>query len=147
MLYSSSKHSSLQNTAHARVNAHCCHRTESGFSLLEVLISLLIFSVGFLGLASLQHVALKLSYDAVLQNSAANLAESLLTQVRVEGDSSDISAWQARVNETLPDGKGDLVKQGDEFTVTLQWQESAHSSAAGVPQEYQVRIKQAALSF
>jgi len=147
MLYFSSKPSSSQHTAHARANAHGCHSAESGFSLLEVLISLLIFSVGFLGLASLQHVALKLSYDAVLQNSAANLAESLLTQIRVEGDSSDISAWQSRVNETLPLGKGDLVQHGDELTVTMQWQESAHSVAAGVPQEYQIRIKQAVLVF
>lgn len=117
------------------------HSRYSGFSLLEVLLSLLIFTVGFLGLASLQHVAIKLTHDAVLQNSAASLAESLLTQVRVEGHSSNISRWQARVNDALPEGKGRLVKQADGFIITLQWQGSEHSTKVSIPQEYQLTFK------
>lgn len=141
MVYFSNKRVT-KNTTDIKFQTHCSiHRLCSGFSMLEVLISLLIFTVGFLGLVSLQHVAMKLTHDAVLQNTAANLAESLLTQVRVEGNSGNISAWQARVNESLPDGKGNLVKQGDNFTVTLQWQESAHSAKASMPQEYQLSFK------
>lgn len=124
-----------------RQNYCSFHSICSGFSLLEVLISLLIFTIGFLGLVSLQHIAMKLTHDAVLQNTAADLAESLLTQVRVEGDSNNIGPWQVRVNESLPDGKGSLVKQGDNFTITLQWQEREHSTKSGASQEYRLSFK------
>ena len=80
--------------------------------MLEVLISLLIFTVGFLGLAGLQHVALSATHDAVLQNTAVDLADSLLTRVRVEGVSVDVTAWQDQISTQLPSGKGQLMKQG-----------------------------------
>lgn len=100
-----------------------------GFSLLEVLISLLIFTVGFLGLASLQHVALSATYDATLQNSAVNLADSLLTRVRVEGASVDLASWQQEISEQLPNASGQLVKQGEAYQIRLQWQESSQSQS------------------
>lgn len=141
MVYLTGKPANKVSTVVHRQNLRSFHGPCSGFSLLEVLISLLIFTVGFLGLASLQHIAMKLTHDAVLQNTAADLAESLLTQVRVEGNSNNISVWQVRVSESLPDGKGSLIKQGDNLTVTLQWQESTHSAKPGAPQEYRLSFK------
>jgi Tfp pilus assembly protein PilV len=111
--------------------------------LLEVLISLFIFSVGFLGLASLQHVAMQLTHDSVLHNTAINLAESLITRIRVEGDSLNISDWQSDVNKNLPDGKGNLLKQGEDYTLTLQWQESPHSANGSAGHQYSRSFKSA----
>ena len=55
---------------------------ESGFSLIEVLVSLLILSIGLLGLAGLQGVALKTADSANLRATAAILSHEILEQMR-----------------------------------------------------------------
>ena len=54
----------------------------SGFSLLETLIALVIFSVGLLGTAAMQTVTKKATYDAVQRTTAAMLAAGLLERMR-----------------------------------------------------------------
>ena len=111
----------------------------AGFSLIEVLISLLIFAVGFLGLASLQHIALSATYDATLRNTAFDLADSLKTRVLVEGVSVDLAAWQQQISERLPNGSGQLGRQGGNYQIQVQWLES--SQAQSPLQNYQIRFR------
>jgi type IV pilus assembly protein PilV len=54
----------------------------TGFSLVEVLVSLLILSIGLLGLAGLQGVALKTADSANLRATAALLSHEILEQMR-----------------------------------------------------------------
>ena len=53
-----------------------------GFTLIEVLISLVILSVGLLGLGLLQAQSLKTSYSANHRTQATNLAYQLLDEIR-----------------------------------------------------------------
>ena len=53
-----------------------------GFSLLEVLIALLIFSLGLLGLAGLMVVSVKTNHSAYLRTQASFLAESMADRMR-----------------------------------------------------------------
>lgn len=55
---------------------------QRGASLLEVLISVLIFSIGLLGLASLQITAKRANYEAQQRSTAAALAHGLLERMR-----------------------------------------------------------------
>lgn len=105
------------------------NHASAGFSMLEVLFSLLIFSVGFLGLASLQHVALSATYDATLQNSAVELADSLYTRIQVEGSSVNLVAWQKQVSERLPNASGQLIKQNNHYRIHVKWQESRQAKS------------------
>ena len=114
---------------------------QSGFSLLELLISLLIFAIGFLGLASLQHVSIKMTHDTVLQNSAMALSGALIEQLRLKGESISLSAWQERVKKELPQGSATLVDQGDRYRLKMQWQESQHSEHSGNLQFYEMSFK------
>ena len=52
-------------------------KKESGFSLLEVLISILILSFGILGMVGLQASSLQISREARLQASAVRFAEEM----------------------------------------------------------------------
>tara|TARA_R110001592_G_scaffold177076_2_gene417241 strand:- start:43972 stop:44400 length:429 start_codon:yes stop_codon:yes gene_type:complete len=114
---------------------------QTGFSLIELLISLLIFAVGFLGLASLQHVSIKMTHDTALQNAAIALSSSLVERVRAEGDASNLSDWQARVKKELPQGQASLLDQGDYYQLTMQWQESQHSEDPSNLQVYELSFK------
>ncbi len=58
------------------------YRTNRGFSLLEVLIALLIFSLGLLGLASLMVLSVKTNHSAYLRTQASFLAEGMADRIR-----------------------------------------------------------------
>lgn len=53
-----------------------------GFTLLEVLIALLIFSLGLLGLAGLMVVSVKTNQSAYLRTQASFLAQSMADRMR-----------------------------------------------------------------
>jgi len=103
-------------------------RSQQGFMLLEVLVALLIFALGVLGLVGLQANAVKQVGDAKYRTDAAMLADDLVGQMQVSArDSASLSAafnstngtaypaWKARVVAALP-GAGNT---GNAPTVTL----------------------------
>ena len=53
-----------------------------GFSLVEVLIALLVLSIGLLGLANLQGQSISSSYNAHLRTQATSLARSVIDRMR-----------------------------------------------------------------
>jgi type IV pilus assembly protein PilV len=64
------------------MNAILSQRALRGFTLIEVLISLIILSVGLLGLGLLQAQSLKASYSSNHRTQATNLAYQLLDEIR-----------------------------------------------------------------
>ena len=94
-------------------------RAQSGVMLLEVLIALLIFSLGVLGLVGLQASAVKQSGQAKYRADATLLANELIGQMWLSGRSggfavlqtgftsdgaggAQFNAWKARVAAALP---------------------------------------------
>lgn len=69
------------------------HKTnQSGFTLLEVLITLVILAIGLLGLAGLQATGLKNNHSAYMRSQATQLAYDIADRMRanmtaVESDS------------------------------------------------------------
>jgi type IV pilus assembly protein PilV len=57
-------------------------RRSAGFSLIEVLVSILVLSFGLLGMVGLQAAALKTNRDARLQSSAIVLAREMAEMMR-----------------------------------------------------------------
>lgn len=111
-------------------------KPSAGFSLIELLISVFIFAVGFLGLISLQHVSFKLSHDASLQNTAMTLSDSVAEQLKVNELANIRADWRDLVETSLPEGKGELYEVGDHYQVRLQWLESQHSNDASNTPSY-----------
>ncbi len=54
----------------------------SGFTLIEVLIAIVIFSVGLLALAKLQIYSLRLTHDSLLRSTANLLAADMADRIR-----------------------------------------------------------------
>lgn len=61
------------------------HHTQRGFSLLEILVSLVIFSIGLLGVAGLQLVSKQAGYDGLQRTLASQVAYGLLEDMRTNG--------------------------------------------------------------
>ena len=65
--------------------------SQSGFTLLEVLITLIVLSVGLLGLAGLQTMSLRNNHDAYLRSQAIIQAYDLVDRMRA--NSGAVSAY------------------------------------------------------
>jgi type IV pilus assembly protein PilV len=60
---------------------HSLQRRQRGFTLLEVLVSLLVFSFGVLGMVALQARAVQFSVDAEDRTKAAAIANEVVTSM------------------------------------------------------------------
>jgi len=126
----------------ARLN-RTARSTERGITLLEVLVSVLIFSIGILGLVAMQARATQYSLDAEDRNRAALLADDIAAQMHgirsVSLSASQISSWQARVaasgvNGGVPNGVGAISASGNAATVTITWRPTKAASDADTSQ-------------
>lgn len=99
-----------------------------GFSLIEVLVTLLITSVGLLGLAGLQVKSLQFNHGAYLRSQANILAYDMADRMRLNKDdaragqynilitankptasnleTTDQNQWLTLIENTLPPGMG-----------------------------------------
>lgn len=59
---------------------------QSGFSLIELLVTLVIFSVGLLSIAGLQTVSKQANFEALQRTTASQVAYGLLEDMRMNGD-------------------------------------------------------------
>lgn len=73
---------------------------QKGVSLLEVLISVLILSIGVLGLGGLQLFALQGSNDAHFRTSASFIAEDLSDRIRINKAGAALAAYAITKQES-----------------------------------------------
>jgi len=66
------------------------HAHQNGFSLIELLVTVIIFSVGLLAIAGLQTVSKSSNFEALQRTSASQVAHGLLEDMRVNGDGAAI---------------------------------------------------------
>lgn len=83
------------------------HRTQGGFSLIEVMIALLVLGFGLLGLALLQTMNLRYTQSANQRTQAVNLATELIDMMRSNRSELNNYALSHRKLDTYtvdPDG-------------------------------------------
>jgi type IV pilus assembly protein PilV len=130
----------------------CIPSASAGFSLLEVLVSLLVLSIGLLGLAGLQVNAVAFNHSAYMRTQATNLAYEIADRMRANRQAAldddydggfavmppacgsavagatvaeqDVSAWRIAMSCTLPGGNGSVDLDGDRLTVVVRWDEA-----------------------
>ena len=108
---------------------------QTGAMLIEVLVSILIFSFGLLGLVGLQAVALQNSVSAQDRTIAANVANEMISQMWLRNTSdpanltTEIAAWQTRASSKLPGATGTVVENAGITTVAIQWHPTSRRDA------------------
>ena len=63
---------------------------QRGFSLIELLIALIVFSVGLLSVAGLQTVSKQANFESLQRTAASQIAHGLLEDMRVNGDGMNV---------------------------------------------------------
>jgi type IV pilus assembly protein PilV len=83
-----------------------------GFTLLEVLIALLVFSLGLLGMAGLLIVSVKTNHSAYLRTQASFLAQSMADRMRANMP----QVWLNAYDTSYPSGGADPCTGGGTCT-------------------------------
>lgn len=114
-------------------------RHASGFTLIEVMISILIFSLGMLGTAALQAKAVQFAEQNADRSRAAVLANEMVSSLwafqSATPDTTFLSNWKLRVSNSavsgVPNGTGSVATAGRTAVVTITWK--APSAPSGAP--------------
>lgn len=94
-------------------------KNQSGVMLLEVLVALLIFAIGILGLIGMQAVSIKLTADSKYRAEAAMHADQLINQMWADDRTNAI--LKANYDSTVGGGK---------FT---EWLSQVQAAGTGLP--------------
>lgn len=139
----------------ARIH-HNAMNQAAGFSLVELLVTLVILSVGVLGVAALQTSSVRASRTAYYRGQAAVLAQQLLGAMRanraavvtgayVTGFADkvpcnaaatvaecDLALWKAALAGRLPAGQGRVSMTGQGMvTICIRWQDAQRQYSIG----------------
>jgi type IV pilus assembly protein PilV len=124
---------------------------QRGMTLVEVLVTLLIISVGLLGVGALQLTSLRNNYDAFVRSQAAVLSSEIIDRMRANRDAArggaynvalgphtatstpaetDLTAWKAALAAAMPNGDGQVAIDAATLmiTVTIQWGERGEAA-------------------
>tara|TARA_Y100001001_G_C8011113_1_gene309709 strand:- start:3101 stop:3469 length:369 start_codon:yes stop_codon:yes gene_type:complete len=106
-------------------------KRQSGFSLIEVLIAVLILAIGLLGVAGVQYLSLQRTSDANLHSLATLQVQSIADTIWVTGTFDQSAVDDVISAELGPSAAVSASQSGDEWTVTLSWenQEGNENSA------------------
>jgi len=111
----------MMRSIHSSIRA--THRpAQQGFTLIEVMVAVLVFSFGVLGIVGMQARAAQFSVQAEDRARAALLANEIVTQMWAQqtislDEAKYVLPWQKLVEDALPSGIG-RVNKG---VVTITW--------------------------
>nr|WP_274522802.1 type IV pilus modification protein PilV [Ectothiorhodospira haloalkaliphila] len=136
---------SLRATGSARAAIRSAH---SGFTLIEVLVAVVVLSIGLIGLASLQGTALKANHSAYMRAQATLIAQEMLDVMRVDrvaarqqsydgtfsappaatGELPDdeLNRWVTNLQNRLPSASAQIstVSSTAVVTISVTWDDS-----------------------
>ncbi|MBK7354138.1 MAG: type IV pilus modification protein PilV [Nitrosomonas sp.] len=127
--------------------------SQKGVTMIEVLVSVIILSIGLLGLAGLQSAGITHNQSASFRSTATMMTYSILDSLRANraeasngnynialgatkptGDAiyqKDLNNWMTELALRLPTGQGSVaVDNNNNVMITIQWDDSRGSMAA-----------------
>jgi type IV pilus assembly protein PilV len=121
-------------------------RSRRGFTLVEILVAVVVLSLGLLGLAALQATGFKSNHSSYVRTQAINLAYDVVDRMRANRPNAmtnnydiaigaaapaapatqagiDLKEWKGDLSALLPSGDGGIVVDATDglVTVTVRW--------------------------
>ena len=118
---------------------------QRGFTLLEVMVAMLIVSIGLVGLAGLLITGSKNNQSAYHRSQASWMAYDILDRMRANRTLAqsgsydltlgatptatgtaltDLTQWTTQLATALPGGKGQISRTGGITEITVRWDDS-----------------------
>jgi len=122
---------------------------EGGVILIEVLVSLLVFLLGVLGVVALQARSVQFSVQSEDRSRAALFANDLVSEMWAQKSTSlpsdKLETWNSRLTDTklgLPSAEG-KVSEADSngvVTITLKWKSIGATSKDAPMNQYVTQV-------
>ncbi|WP_051076164.1 type IV pilus modification protein PilV [Thioalkalivibrio sp. ALJ24] len=135
-----------------------------GVTLIEILVTVLVLSIGLIGLASLQGNALKANQSAYMRAQATILAYDILDVMRVDREAAldqdydglyesppavetgdafvrvELNRWMTDVDNTLPDPSGRIDTDSNTgiVTIAISWDDTRGEES---PETFRIRTR------
>jgi len=112
---------------------------QSGFSLIETLVAIVLLSIGLIGLLGLQARAARMSTETEDMTRASLLANEIAAAMWISSTGTtvtpaQITAWNARAADPtsggMRDGTVTVTTAGKIATITITWRSSTPNSTA-----------------
>ena len=122
-------------------------RRQRGATMVELLVSVLLFALGTLGMIGMMTKTLGYSQVSLFRSQAVALTDDIIDSMRADpvnarkgdwhtefGDTAanfsgttvaqkDLSAWKSRIDRLLPAGQGEIIVSSGSVTVKIKWKE------------------------
>ncbi len=130
---------------------------QQGFTLIEILVTIVILSLGLLTYASLQALTLSNNIDSYHRTIATLSAYDLLDMMRAnrqeaiidvlydismsdvppaanstENAKKDLRTWLLKLQDQLPSGDGQVETNNRKVKITIQWRDKGRDAATGL---------------
>lgn len=123
--------------------------SEDGFTMVELLVAVLVLSIGLLGLAGLQAAGLRNNQSAYQRSQATILAYDIADRMRANqaaaaagaynialgaagGGGSvaadDLTEWKDNMAALLASGDGSVTNNGGNFIILVQWDDNRNAN-------------------
>jgi type IV pilus assembly protein PilV len=127
--------------------AQASTRRQRGASMIELLVSLLIFAFGTLGIIGMMTRTLGYGQMSLYRSQAAALTDDILDRMRADSANAragkwsaelddaassftkttiadqDLKEWKTQVEALLPSGQAEVVVSSGAITITIAWNE------------------------
>ncbi|MDG9922195.1 MULTISPECIES: type IV pilus modification protein PilV [unclassified Pseudomonas] len=127
-------------------------KRQSGFTLIEVLVSIVILAIGLLGLAAMQLQSLKYTQGSQWRSQANFLAYDIVERIRANRENVDsyvIAMSAAKPSARTPMANDDLYSWLDQLETSIpggdgavQWASATRTLTVVIEADDQARIKQ-----
>jgi len=105
--------------------------TQQGVVIIEVLVAILVFSVGVLAIVGLQATMIKSTADAKYRADASYIAQSRIGQIWADpANAASYVETNTDISTMLPSGTRTVTQVAPgQFTVTVTWQQPGPTPA------------------
>ncbi|MGD9153050.1 MAG: prepilin-type N-terminal cleavage/methylation domain-containing protein [Gammaproteobacteria bacterium] len=102
---------------------------QTGFSLIEVLIALCLVAIILLEIAKVHLRSVRINQQAMFINQASEQLRAMANTIRAaNGDYvSFLTKWNQDNKEFLPNGYGEVKRNGEQYNIYLFWRSGKNS--------------------
>lgn len=121
---------------------------QQGFTLIEILVTMIVMSVGLLGYAGLLTVSVKNNNSAYYRSQATIFADDIIERIRLNRalaasfniaigsvpvagtvPGNELADWKTNISRSLPAGDGSVaIDLNGNITIVIQWDDSGNGT-------------------
>lgn len=107
---------------------------QGGFTLIEVLVSLLVLLIGLLGVVGMQYLSLQQVNNSNLRSQVNLHVQEMVERIRANDNSAltpaEVTAWESAMERYVPEADTVIQFNANTVDITVTWDERQYDNDA-----------------